>query len=666
MPQPPPLKISKIGHHAHKAAPTAQDKTDTKEDQTAIATTMMQPPRVSASTDTPVPMSMLVTMTAIVQPSVPQQIDSTIPHDARMTPCPVSAIRRISGAYEALGQDDIPLAEMLARIQGLTKEQQVQTLVMLSKYIGFQEEPLKQGQTSISGLTSPAPQTNTDIRANHQTSGRTEPHTDGIAKCNRSIERALEEPQLQHTLHLTLHNEFIPDDQLPLEPATPLQQTRPAQEPGEYQTDEEISPRTSSPLSQSDDPFLPSSPTEDCVQRDPRRLIPHQLKVQLESAPALPDTQTPNIVPAPNVPPAEPRRKGLHATTMKVDTPHPCTGRFLNAPKDSSHTHIIAQIAAANQQPTQPEDEVDPQPVATAVPNAPALTLTPTPAEGFPDIYGHQPYFFIDNLARDLMDAWGKHDMARVAIMPLGSKHAHQIPEVMMNHPHLLYDSKLINDALYSFVAFNITKSQKRDIIVQYCYLTPEVSFVAMDFVWEVPQYVCTFAGFTNHSFQDIPKLILDRLVNPQSIQQLLGIVGYDARGQKQTDDTLRSIQIRTVDICDDIGVISQAYNVYIDIPPINLEQWNTWHSFVTSLTFNTQWQGTGRALPPRRCSYCHAADHIVDMCPFPTLPGWCANRAARNIGRHAAVIVVSLEGADMITARADGEWGAPKSLTTL
>ncbi|GBE83295.1 hypothetical protein SCP_0503430 [Sparassis crispa] len=588
MPQPQPLKFSKIGRHAHKAAPTAQDKTDTKEDQTTIATTTMQPPRVSASTDTPVPMSMLATMTAIAQPSVPQQIDSTIPHDARTTPCPMSAIRRTSGAYEAPGRDDIPLAEMLARIQGLTKEQQVQTLVTLSKYIGFQEEPPKQGQTSISGPMSPAPQMNTDIRANHQTSGRTEPHTDGIAKRNRSIERALEEPQLQHPLHLTLHNKaemweqmehFIPDDQLPLEPATPLQQTRPAQEPGEYQTDEEISPRTSSPLSQSDDPFLPSSPTEDCVQRDPHRLIPHQPKVQLESALALPDTQTPDIAPAPNVPPVEPRRKGLHATTMKVDTPHPRTGHFLNVLKDSSHMHIIAQIAAANQQPTQPEDKVDPQvtsnlqdatsrvdlitqiaaaaqhqtqPVATAVPNALALTLTPTPAEGFPDIYGHQPCFFIDNLARDLMDAWGKHDMARVAIMPLGSSTndrvlqpylmtkiaktlecAHQIPEVMMNHPCPLYDSKLINNAPYSFVAFNIMKSQKRDIIAQYCYLTSEVAFVAMDFVWEVSQYVCTFAGFTNHSFQDILKLILDCLVNPQSIQQLLGIVRYDARGQK-------------------------------------------------------------------------------------------------------------------------------------
>ncbi|GBE85408.1 hypothetical protein SCP_0705950 [Sparassis crispa] len=470
---------------------------------------------------------------------------------------------------------------MLVKIQGLTKMQQLKALETLSKYVDSQVEQLRQSQMSISGPMGPALQMTTDTRANHQTPGGTELHNQGIAKCNRSIECALEEqPQPQHAPHLTLCDEvemweqmehLIPDDQLLVEPATPTQQIGPMQKSAEYQTNGDVSLMTPSPLSQSDDSFLPSSPTEECMQRDPHRLIPHQPKTPLESISTLTSTQIPNTVPAPNAPTVVPMRNALRAMAEKVDMSHPCTGRFLNALKDSTHADLISQITAANQQPVQPEAEADgntqndasrtdliaqiaalaqhqTQLQATATPNTPALTLMPTPAEGFPDIYSHQPYFFIDNLTRDLLDTWSKHDMARIAIMLLGSsvndqilqpyltmkiaralERAHQIPKVMMMSPRPLYDSKLINDTPYSFIAFNMMKSQKKDIVTQYCYLTPEVSFIAMDFIWKVPQYVCTFAGFTNHSFQDIPKLILNCLVNLQSIQHFLSVVGYDA-----------------------------------------------------------------------------------------------------------------------------------------
>ncbi|KAH9850140.1 hypothetical protein C2E23DRAFT_887576 [Lenzites betulinus] len=64
--------------------------------------------------------------------------------------------------------------------------------------------------------------------------------------------------------------------------------------------------------------------------------------------------------------------------------------------------------------------------------------------------------------------------------------------------------------------------------------------------------------------------------------------------------------------------------HVYLVSPTKDPQAWNEWRDTLRAQKYtNIFLPKTVRVRPPRRCFACHAADHSVDACELPTVPGW-------------------------------------------
>ncbi len=146
-----------------------------------------------------------------------------------------------------------------------------------------------------------------------------------------------------------------------------------------------------------------------------------------------------------------------------------------------------------------------------------------------------------------------------------------------------------------------------------------------------VPRFLAGFHGFQNMNAKLIRRAIIDAFCADEPLHATaLLLNGREPNVSQEAMDTARSLFNNLVVSLHKYKsgphVDKIVANVYCEPPTTDETAWTGWRQKLREIPIEIFSDTTGIARGSVRCTGCHGGDHLLEECPFATIPGWEAD----------------------------------------
>ncbi|KAI0647703.1 hypothetical protein C8Q79DRAFT_1008118 [Trametes meyenii] len=177
------------------------------------------------------------------------------------------------------------------------------------------------------------------------------------------------------------------------------------------------------------------------------------------------------------------------------------------------------------------------------------------------------------------------------------------------------------------WMLYNLTDEQWEIFVAYPVYSLEELAFSTHPEPFAPSRYLITFVGLEDDTDENIVEAVREGFLMLSGITNLVDAIRGN-RPRAQYEKTAREMAKNFDVVVNRDLAVSQARTariwatVYCD-PPCSGRKWVEWRNTMKDMRIPRMSQINARVAPPMRCRTCHSAEHTVNLCLFPKIPGW-------------------------------------------
>lgn len=182
--------------------------------------------------------------------------------------------------------------------------------------------------------------------------------------------------------------------------------------------------------------------------------------------------------------------------------------------------------------------------------------------------------------------------------------------------------------APWHFLLANIPQNGLDILVGQGMWSTPDISFFVLPYHPHLPNYICSLENFcypdSAESNKAIAELVKTKLRSIQAAEDYL--VKYSSPPNPEAaKNAINSISVESLEILLSKTQRKMIWNVYCTPPPMPIQHYLQWCSYIRDISFESLHHGTGvpKVEDQLLCVGCKSYDHPTGLCPFPRIVGW-------------------------------------------